>query len=117
MKILYLAFFILLILLLINYSRTEKLSEDNQAVEEADEIYTAGATMRVIGQTFSGGDQAEDKRSYNILEPIKRPTNIHELHRMQLNELDEHMVNEARAPEFWEINPILGQFKEDIMKF
>jgi hypothetical protein len=118
MVVIYVAIFIILTILLVHYlSKYSEYLEDKIGTN-AEEIYTAGATMRVIGQAFSSADQDTRPRQYNILDPeIHRDYKLYEMHRDQIKELNnEHMVNEARAPEFWELNPILGQFKEEIMR-
>jgi hypothetical protein len=115
MTVIYLAIFILLIIAFLYYLKKNEFLDNKRKIGKAgDEIYTAGATMRVIGQSFSSADQDTSPRSYNILYKIDRPEDVHALHYAQKKEL-EPMVNQAQAPEFWELNPILAQFKETIM--
>lgn len=155
---------IVVIILIMIYIKYKKENFDDKVGTEADEIYTSGATMRVLGQEFSSSDQGNNKREYNVLSDIEQPVDVHKLHKMQIDKLGqemmtnkpfgryiindqeyfchngkcyhksiiisdgslkpdldyinkkENLVNQSQAPDFWELNPILGKFKEEIMR-
>ena len=96
-RIAYLAMLLILLLMIVWYTfpaGAEKL--------EGNQIYTAGATMRVLGQQFTSTDQGANDIVYN--DEIKNWKDF---------KPSEGLVNERGNPDFWEINSTLNAYKEE----
>jgi len=67
----------------------------------ANQIYTSGATMRMLGTQFSEPSQGQ----YSIV------------HNEQLKKWNDYpkegLVSERSEPDFWEINGVLNAYKEE----
>lgn len=62
LKLLYFVILILLLVIIVYYM---KMKCDKKEKLEDNQIYTAGATMRVVGQQFTSTDQGESDIVYN----------------------------------------------------
>ena len=103
----YFSILLVLLILVVYYTKKRENLDEPQ-------IYTAGATMRVIGQQFTAANQGYDDRQYNILE--YDPDVIRSRQKDQIRDISkrEFLVNQTTPPDFWEINPILSQFKDEM---
>lgn len=96
-------FAVLLVLLLVIVWSLKKKNENLIGSGVQDQVFTAGATIRRLGQEFSGTNQGD----YTIV------------HNDELKELmpgvvsgKERLVNERGEPDFWEISSELNAYKD-----
>jgi hypothetical protein len=98
--VVYFAVLLVLLLLIVWSLRNKKENLIGSGVQ--DQVFTAGATIRRLGQEFSGTNQGE----YTIV------------HNDELKELvpgsvgKERLVSERGEPDFWEISSELNAYKD-----
>ena len=143
LRLAYFASLLVLVMLIVWYfrehRRAEHLEVDSTGVPE--QIYTSGASMRVIGQVFTATDEGNgDHRMYNELlnrrlrrgtSPQKKVSGLgnatgktpaeviarsgyREPNQISKPSRTEHLVNEHGFPDFWEINPTLNAFHDEM---
>ena len=110
--VVYFAILLVLVFLVVYHLSKTQRKEHAQGVylgtgtTDSTVPFTSGATMRVLGQEFSGTDQG----TYGIV------------HNAELKELvgnkalglsKERLVNERGMPDFWEISSELGAYRDE----
>jgi hypothetical protein len=118
LKVAYFSALLILLILVVWYLYKINKNGENLDQPEPPQIYTSGATMRVIGQEFTATNQGDDDRQYNILSDTYDPKVLSARQKDEIREISkrEYLVNQTTPPDFWEINPILSQFKDEMLK-
>lgn len=98
LKIVYFAVLLYLLFLVVWYLSYLSVSSEKL---EGNQIYTAGANMRMLGQEFTSTNQGENTIVYN--DELRNWNDYKK----------ERLVNQRGEPDFWEINNTLNAYKEE----
>lgn len=95
---------VLVFLILWGMSSMNRKTENLIGSGIQDQVFTSGATIRRLGQEFTGTNQGE----YTIVHNDE----LKELIPGVVQEKRERLVNERGEPDFWEISSELNAYKE-----